>query len=109
MNDRYLKGVLTVIAGALVWIAVQLTMGPVHASRDAQLAEPSPSAKPLLRPEPSPMPVFVVNPFLPKEVIAYASIERPSLVSADGTTAVNQLNNRYLPVYCVNCAQRQGR
>jgi hypothetical protein len=31
MNDRYLKGVLTVIAGALVWIAVQLTIGTANA------------------------------------------------------------------------------
>ena len=32
MTDRYLKTVLTVIAGALVWIAVQLTIGEVRAA-----------------------------------------------------------------------------
>jgi hypothetical protein len=32
MNDRYLKGVLTVIAGALVWIAIQLSTRPVDAA-----------------------------------------------------------------------------
>ena len=32
MNDRYVKGVLTVIAGALVWIAVQLSLGAAQAA-----------------------------------------------------------------------------
>jgi hypothetical protein len=31
MNERYLKTVLTVIAFALCWIAVQLTIGPARA------------------------------------------------------------------------------
>ena len=39
MHDRYLKGVLTVIAGALVWIAFQLSMGNARAAVTAGMAE----------------------------------------------------------------------
>jgi hypothetical protein len=42
MNDRYLRGVLTVIAFALCWIAVQLT---VREARAADLPPGTPSVQ----------------------------------------------------------------
>ena len=46
--DRYLKGVLTVIAGALVWIAIQLSSGTASAqSRPPR--EPAPQQESAVR------------------------------------------------------------
>lgn len=39
MNDRYTKAVLTVIAAALVWIAVHLSTAPVSAANPITLKQ----------------------------------------------------------------------
>ena len=76
MTDRYLKGVLTVIAGALVWIAVQLTVGTAKA---APITEPG---------------------------IRQVSIVWPETVSFVGRDVQTDLPHRdqvYVPVWCANC------
>jgi hypothetical protein len=79
MNDRYLKGVLTVIAASLVWIAVQLTIGTAHAQQ-----------QPMVQPLPQPLP--------------QRGMSEVRLVTYQGRREgdVNHPLN-YVPVFCANC------
>jgi hypothetical protein len=82
--DRYLKGVLTVIAGALVWIAIQLSSGTASAqSRPSR--EPAPPQESAVRD---------------------VAVVFPAPVNREGAdyTAQDERSSRqaYVPVYCVN-------
>jgi hypothetical protein len=82
--DRYLKGVLTVIAGALVWIAVQLSAGTA-AAQSRPPREPAPSQEGAVRD---------------------VALVWPPAVNREGTgySQQDERNTRqpYVPVYCVN-------
>jgi hypothetical protein len=82
--DRYLKGVLTVIAGALVWIAIQLSVGTAT-------AQSRPPREPAASQEGAVRDVAVVW---------------PPAVNREGAafSAQDERNDRlpYVPVYCVN-------
>jgi hypothetical protein len=82
--DRYLKGVLTVIAGALVWIAVQLSVGTASAQ-----------SRPSREPEPS-----------QESAVRDVALVWPQAVNREGA-GYSQQDERssrqaYVPVYCVN-------
>jgi hypothetical protein len=82
--DRYLKGVLTVIAGALVWIAIQLSSGTASAqSRPPR--EPAPQQESAVRD---------------------VAVVWPPAVNREGSeySAQDERTTRqpYVPVYCVN-------
>lgn len=82
--DRYLKAVLTVIAGALVWIAVQLSVSTAS-------AQGRPSREPEPREESSVRDVAIVWPqTVNREGAAFSAQDERS--SRQG----------YVPVYCVN-------